>query len=221
MAPTGTSVSNERPSLLFIQWWIVILTGLVFGVSGALYVFLTPPAYEASALVQLDPTSVAVNQDPDEVTSQEVATQALVIDSEVITQQVIETLNLDESVRFMQMATSVEQVNDSRVLRVSTTWDSPDGAIAVSDAYSQAYIDYRIEQRDERLEAAGPDSGLTPGAAGSIITPAISTGEPAGLSPGLVIALSVVLGLLVGLLAAYAREALRGGSATPRRRSNA
>lgn len=207
MAPV-TPAPSRRPAVTFAQGVVVVVVALAFGAAGALYTFLTPPTYDASTLIQIDPTEISTTQETSEVTAQEVATQSLVVDSAPVTQAVIDLLGLSTSVQDLQKMVTVEAVNDSRVLRVTAAWDSPDGAVTVADAFASEYLQYRDEERDARLAAIGstgtPGDALAPAPGGQVLTPATTDGAPAGLPAAVTIALSALLGALVGIVLVYA-----------------
>lgn len=222
MAP-ATPASSSRSAVTRAQGVFVVVVALAFAAAGALYVFLTPPVYDASTLIQIDPTEVSPTQQTDEVTSQEVATQSLVVDSEPVTQSVIDVLGLDISVQGLQTAVTVEPVNDSRVLRVTTTWDSPDGAVTITDAFALKYLQYREDERDARLAAIGTTGTtgdeIAPAPGGRVLTPAATDGAPAGLPAAVTIGLSGLLGALVGVVLVYAGVARRTRRVDPSRRA--
>ena len=197
------SVRRRRP------WWLAIVVAVWFGAVAALAGMLSEPTYQAAALVQIDSTEVAPNEVSDQVDDQEMSTQRLVMESEAVARLVAEDLGLDRGAKRLQEAVTVEQVNDSRVLRVTAEWDNATEAAAVANSFARVYLDYREEQRDDRLSKMGTNTSVIPAPGGKVLTTATADSATGAASPVVLVALSSLLGLLVGGVLIYLRESKR------------
>lgn len=121
----SSSPMRRRGLLRPKSWLPVAVLVVLFGAAGAVYSVTSSARYDASTLVQIDPTQVTRNVSSNEIATQEISTQVLVVDSDLVVNRVIKALNLDASVQTLHDAVTVQFVNDSRVLRVTVEWDSP------------------------------------------------------------------------------------------------
>ena len=191
------------------RWWLAVVVAVWFGAVAAVAGTLSEPTYQASSLVQIDSTEVAPNEVSDQVDDQEMSTQRLVMESEAVARLVAQDLGLDAGAKRLQEAVTVEQVNDSRVLRVTAAWDNATDAAAVANSFARVYLDYREEQRDDRLSKMGTNTSVIPAPGGKVLTTATAESASGGASPLMVVALSALLGLLVGGVLIYLRESGR------------
>jgi succinoglycan biosynthesis transport protein ExoP len=126
--------------------WSIALVVLVFVSAGLAFSLLRTPMYRAQTSVLIDSTAaVSTNTNPSlpEVSSEEVSTQRLVMQSETVAKMVVDDLGLDLSTTALLDAVTVEPLGDTRVLQVTVSWDNPDTAAEVANGFTKAYLDYR------------------------------------------------------------------------------
>ncbi len=131
--------------------WFIALTVLVVVASALTASFLQTPVYEGRARVLLQPSSAqslfesggGVRTDPSFVT-----TEIQVVKSEPVRAAVRKRLGIAPKV-------SASQVGDTQVIEVKARSSRPKQAATVTNAYAQAYIEFRQNQAVEQLLSAG------------------------------------------------------------------
>ena len=131
--------------------WFIALTVLVVVASALTASFLQTPVYEGRARVLLQPSSAqslfesggGVRTDPSFVT-----TEIQVVKSEPVRAAVRKRLGIAPKV-------SASQVGDTQVIEVKARSSRPKQAATVTNAYAQAYMEFRQNQAVEQLLSAG------------------------------------------------------------------
>lgn len=211
--PAGSPVAVLRRSAALIA-----LVVLCFVAAGLTFSLLQTPMYRAETSVLIDSTTIATNPNAasQEVSSEEVSTQRLVMESETVAKRVVDEVGLEVQSTTLLDAVTVEPVGDARVLLVTVLWDDPDTAAQVANGFAKAYLEYRDEQQAVRARAVGGARASARTAAtpvGEVLTPAVPDPSPSNPSPLAIAVLCGVLGLLVGLILAFLR---RGSSPSGR-----
>lgn len=211
--PAGSPVAVLRRSAALIA-----LVVLCFVAAGLTFSLLQTPMYRAETSVLIDSTTIATNPNAasQEVSSEEVSTQRLVMESETVAKRVVDEVGLEVQSTTLLDAVTVEPVGDARVLLVTVLWDDPDTAAQVANGFAKAYLEYRDEQQAVRARAVGGARASARTAAtpvGEVLTPAVPDPSPSNPSPLAIAVLCGVLGLLVGLILAFLR---RGSSPSSR-----
>ena len=188
------------------RYWLNILASVVlFVIIGAAVILASPKTYSATTELFIAPGSGASSEElvqGSEFYQDRVKTYALIVDSELVLNQVIEDLDLDESANALARRVSASAPIDTVILRITATDDSPQGAAATANAVAATFSDVALD-----LESTGGD------AADSIISVSVveSADVPAfPVSPNqrLILVLSIMLGLLGGVIIAVVRDAL-------------
>ncbi len=137
---------GDHVAILRRRWRIIALT-LLLGLGLGLGLALTQPAvYRGEASLLLEPGTASASASGVVMSAEEVATQADVVSSLAVAEQVVSRLGLDEDPSELLDDLTIEVVDNKRVLSVSALRSRPDTAADVANAFAQEYITYREEE---------------------------------------------------------------------------
>lgn len=139
------------------QRWALLIGVVVLSGAGAAGVSsLQPAEYQADTLALIQNRAAAEaagrSMDPGEV-----ATQAAVVQSDAVAEQVRSDLGLEVTNEELLDTVSVEPVEGKRVLVITATWPSAEGAADVSNAFAESYLEL-AEDRARAAQEAITDS---------------------------------------------------------------
>ena len=135
------------------KWWVVLLATLLgFGAGVATLVAL-PTQASATATVSLN----LITSDPFDVSRPvseliDPAGEAQVASSYAVAERAAEGLGQEWDAFEIRQATEVVGVTDTAVLRITATSDSAENARAIADASATAFLAYRSELAQSRIE---------------------------------------------------------------------
>lgn len=139
--------------VLWRKWWLIGLATLLGlgGAAGALWAL--PVKASATATVSLN----LITSDPFDVTRPvseliDAAGEAQVASSFAVADRAAQALGGDYQPADIRQAIEVAGVADTAVLRITATADSAAGARDIADASATAFLDYRSEQAQSRIE---------------------------------------------------------------------
>lgn len=162
------------------HWTAVVAMAIVGLILGVLASFVIPASYQATTSVSVN----AMNADPltsavDVSESVSMRTEAGVATSNKVASAAAATLKGDYplSARKVLDATKVESPDDSLILDITFTGDSPEQAAAGADAVSEAYLTVRRNQAAETTER------LVKAAKEQIATIQVAAADPAQQDP--------------------------------------
>ena len=133
------SISAAELLRLFVRrlWALLLAAVLVMGAMSLLYTFVIPPVYESTATLYILKQD---GRDSSDEASQDFSLALSVVNdctyllkSHAVVDQVIEDLKLDISYRTMVQSISTENPENTRILEVKVTSDSPDQAKKIVD----------------------------------------------------------------------------------------
>jgi capsular polysaccharide biosynthesis protein len=125
--------------------WALVLVLTLLGVAGAAALFFTTPkTYEASAVVDVSPTSGG------SASSVSTITESRIVTSTSVVQAAQQTLGYAGNLTDLAAQVTVTSPLDSQVLNITFAAASAKGAAAGANAFAHAYLDYRtqIAQQD-------------------------------------------------------------------------
>ncbi|WP_130011470.1 Wzz/FepE/Etk N-terminal domain-containing protein [Serinicoccus sediminis] len=139
--------------VLWRKWWVIVLATLLgFGAGIATLVAL-PTQASATATVSLN----LITSDPFDVSRPvseliDPAGEAQVASSYAVAERAAVGLGQEWDASDIRRATEVAGVADTAVLRITATADSAEGARAIADASATAFLAYRSELAQSRIE---------------------------------------------------------------------
>ncbi|MFT4082793.1 MAG: Wzz/FepE/Etk N-terminal domain-containing protein [Nocardioides sp.] len=135
------------------RWVLVVALALLGAVAAGLYAVVTPKSYTATTLVNINVIAVEPfdNQKPDSELIDAVTEEQLARSSTVM-RSAGETLGGGTSIADVRHAMTVTVLSGATVARVTFTASSMDRAIKGSDAVGQAYVNYRTQRAQDRVD---------------------------------------------------------------------
>ncbi len=156
---TGMPQEREAPTLadyaaiVARRWRVVVITTLVFMLLGAAWSIKGGSTYTSNASLVIRP----ILSDPfgTQARIEDVGanTQAKVLDSTVVANEVAKRLKLDRDPKDLVNRLVVENPVGTLVLNIAFTATTPERAQAGARAFAQAYLDYRRAERGGHEEA--------------------------------------------------------------------
>ena len=125
------------------KWMIVGFIILAVFVSGAVLLYL-PPSYSASATLMIEPSDkLNASEYTAIMTSERLAlTYRQILTSRPVLEQVIEELGLQISVEELTKKVTVQNISNTRLIRVTVTNASPIWVVLVANAITENFITY-------------------------------------------------------------------------------
>lgn len=133
------------------RWPIIVVFALVGAIIGVAVSMAQPERYQAEAKIlvaQGVTTSTGGAMDPEEV-----ATQAEVVLSDPVINEVISSLGLEQSRSDLVEATTVEASESTRVIVITAAQGTAELAADVANAFAQGYIELKATQLAESQTA--------------------------------------------------------------------
>lgn len=140
MSQDYTQIS-DHVSVLRRRGWIIVLTGMLGAIAGALLSTLLSPTYTATAVVLAPPPTSEVDA------TEYVATQAQVVESDEVVTDVASRLGLDTGTRELLDSVSIEVVESTTTLSIRATGTSPSTAADLANAFAESYLEVSATQR--------------------------------------------------------------------------
>ena len=152
---------NDEPGIdlrhyaevLWRKWWVIVLATLLGLGAGAATLVLLPTQASATATVSLN----LITSDPFDVSRPvseliDPAGEAQVASSYAVAERAAAGLGQEWDAADIRQATEVAGVADTAVLRITATSGSAQSAREIADASATAYLDYRSELAQSRIE---------------------------------------------------------------------
>jgi polysaccharide biosynthesis transport protein len=138
---------RDQVAVLRRRWRIIALF-MVLGVAAALAVaYVQRPMYSATVQLLVSPTEATDESSSGELMApEEISTQVTVVESLSTAQRVRAELGLRDRPGQLLQSLTVEQVEDQRVLEISSLRPTARGAAAVANAFATAYLAQRESQ---------------------------------------------------------------------------
>ncbi|MFL1597291.1 polysaccharide biosynthesis tyrosine autokinase [Gordonia amicalis] len=174
------------------DWWIAVLTSLLFGVLALGYSTIATPIYKATAVLYVTSSTDSNSQSAYQgslASQQRVASYAQLVRSDVIVGEAVAANALGISVEEAQTTLSASSAPGTVLLNVSAKSDDPATAAGLANGVAEAMTRYV-----QTLET--PSGGGSPLAKLTVVTPAQPASTPT--SPNYI--KNVLGGLLVGLV---------------------
>ena len=178
------------------RWRTVALTVLVFVLLGAAMIARSSPTYSASAELFVAPGSApgtAEALEGSKFYEDRVKTYALIVDSSVVLEPVIEALGLDMSPSSLTVQVSATAPIETVLLRITVTDESPEQAAAIANAVAAQFRD--LAPQLESVDAAATADEVV---RITIVQPATPSSTPISPNKRLIVVLSVMMGLAAG-----------------------
>ncbi|OLT41880.1 hypothetical protein BJF86_02410 [Serinicoccus sp. CNJ-927] len=139
--------------ILWRRWWVVLLSVVLCVGAGVAFLALAPRQATATASVSIN----LITSDPFDVGRPvseliDPAGEAQVASSFVVAERAAESLGGDQDAASVRSATEAVSVANTAVLRISATAGSEDQARAIADASANAFLEYRSELAQNRIE---------------------------------------------------------------------
>lgn len=138
------------------QRWLVVLTTVVVVVAALAVSFAQTPIYEAETELAVEPLRRSDDTSLEQLlapSDDAVSTERVVMTSRPVAERAAAQLGVDDVSRLIDTV-RVEAVPDTRVVRIVAADPDPATAVATSDAFANAYLDFRRDQAvDEVLSA--------------------------------------------------------------------
>ncbi len=186
-------------------WRIIVVSVIACLLVGGLIIARSERVYAANAELFVAPgsgSSTAELVQGSAFFEDRVKTYALIVDSAVVLEPVIEELGLDESARSLAASVSATAPIETVLLRIRVTDTDPERAAAVANAVAARFRDVATEL--ETVEGSDED----PVVRVTIVEPATVPRVPISPNTKLILVLAAMIGLAVGFAIAVSREAL-------------
>ena len=187
-------------------WWVVCVCTLVGAVCALGYSLNAEPIYKSTAVLYVTAggeDSTAAAYQGSLASQQRVMSYAKLIESDAVVQEALTRSGADISLTEARASLTASAPADTVLLSVSAQNDNPVVAARLANGAADAMVDYVA-----KLEA--PDSGGTPLAKVTVVTPAKPSSSP--VSPDTVrnIVVGCLVGFVVGLVGLVSREVFTG-----------
>ena len=146
------------------RWWLMVLSTLVVLVASLAFILLQAPSYQGEAQVIVSeqntgalllgaPQNTALGQ----ANQAEVQTQAQVIQSRRIAEQVIRTLGLKTTADSLLKRVKAITDGETNIVAIDVTDGSAARSAQIANAFAQAYVAWSLESQLASIKAAGDD----------------------------------------------------------------
>ena len=144
----------RRYLLILRRRWPTVLLGALLGLAaGVLYLVVVPTTASASTLVNVNVISAEPFNNPREPSGLiDAQTEVQTARSSAVVTAVADRLGDRTTPSEVRSAVAAEVYNDATVVRITYTADSPATAVAGATAVAEAYLDYRSELAQAKLE---------------------------------------------------------------------
>lgn len=185
-------------------WRLVVAAVGVCLILGGLFIARSEPTYQATADLFVAPGSSPGSQELLQGSAfyeDRVKTYALIVDSAIVLEPVIEELGLDETPRSLGLQVTATAPIETVLLNISVTDSDPERAAAIANAVAERFRE--VAQELESVDASeGPVVRVT------VVEPAVVPQNPIAPNKRLILILATMIGLAVGFAIAVIREAL-------------
>ncbi|MGF1549995.1 MAG: GumC family protein [Sphingomonadaceae bacterium] len=153
-----------------VEWRWLILGAIGLGLAVAVIVTtLTEPRYRSTVLLEINPPTVTIMNDQDEMRAprsdqQFLATQYGLLQSRSLAERVVQDLNLAANPQFISQEadlrarqkaaagkllanTAITPAPDSRLITLTYTSESPELAARIANSYAKSFINSTLERR--------------------------------------------------------------------------
>ena len=146
---------RDQVAVLRRRWQLIAAVTAIGLVLGVLLSLIRTTQYEATTSLVVEPVAASAASSTTPVLEpEEIATQVQVIASRRVANRVLEELGLDESPEDLLKDISVEQVEDTRVVRVTAVYPDPIMAAQIADGFAKSYLGLRRQSSAAQLAAA-------------------------------------------------------------------
>ena len=145
---------RDQAAVLRRRWRLVAAATAIGLVLGVLLSQIRGPQYEATATLLIEPVATGTTSTVPILEPEEIATQVQVIRSEPVAKRVLRQLRLGKTPEDLLADISVEQVGDTRVVRISAV--NTDAAVAaqIANGFANSYLTLRKEGSAARVTTA-------------------------------------------------------------------
>lgn len=186
-------------------WRSIVISVLAFLFLGLLVIARSEPTYAATAELFVAPGSTPGTDELVQGSGfyeDRVKTYALIVDSALVLEPVIEELGLDVSSSELALQVSATAPVETVLLRIRVTDTSPDRAAAIANGVAERFRDVALELESVDTPDQDPVVRIT------VVEPANAPSAPIAPNKKLILALAAMLGIAVGFGLAVFREAL-------------
>ena len=154
---------RDYVKLIRARWWLIVLSMLIMLAFFLALVLFQPPLYqgEAQVIVSQQNTGALLLGAPRttvaQISQSDVQTQADVISSRRIAEQVIQTLRLRTTTDSLLKHVTATTDGETNIVTVDVTDRSPVLAAQIANAFAAAYVSWSLESRQASIKAAADD----------------------------------------------------------------
>ena len=108
------------------NYWYIVLIGMIVGILiGVIYKIVSPPQYNASAMIYLRGANASVSLQDLQIGSELTKDYEVILKSRPNLEKVIDELGLDYTTKELSRIITINNLTDTRILEVSVVTDKP------------------------------------------------------------------------------------------------
>ncbi len=176
------------------NYWYIVLIGMIVGILiGVIYKVVSPPQYNASAMIYLRGASASVSLQDLQIGSELTKDYEVILKSRPNLEKVIDELGLDYTVEELEKIITIENLTDTRILKVTVVTDQP----SLSRDIANEVVDFGMDSIRE-IESQEP----------YVVEKAVIDDTDMSISLLLLIVIGAIAGIALTILAISAKFVL-------------